>query len=212
MKPLILFDFDGTLVDSVDAMLLSLNEVCSERGLSARFSREDFEDHPVERLVKKAGLWFWQVPGFVHSFREHFAKHMPEVDLHPGLVPLLRNVSSYAQLGIISTNKEDNIRAVLKRNDLEELFVFVRQAGFFSKSKVIRRARKEEAVDKFKTLYVGDEVRDVHAARRAGVDCLSVAWGLQGEAALLRARPRMLAHDVEEAEHLLKAWLVSRGD
>lgn len=210
MQPLILFDFDGTLVDSVDAMLESLNEVVLTRGLEATFSRKDFQSSTAPALLREAGLWFWQVPGLVADFREHFHKKMPQVNMHVGLKSLLRELSVHADLGVVSSNEEDNVREVLAREGVEELFSWVVSSSYFSKSKHLRRLRREAVVDKFFCVYVGDESRDVAAARRAGFASCAVSWGLQGSQALLRVRPDMLAQSSKELEHLLKAWLVSR--
>ncbi len=208
-KPLLVFDFDGTLVDSVDSLIACLNDAARSRSLPGSFSREAFAQYSVEQLLRKEGLWFWQVPGFVKEFREHVHQRLSEVFLHPGLAGLLSDLRSHAHLAVVSSNSSANVEEVLAREGVSEYFSVIRSSAYFAKSKHLRGVARELGVARSRVLYVGDETRDVHAARRARIDSLAVTWGLQGEEALLRARPRMLAHDVEEFEHLVKAWMVS---
>lgn len=212
MQPLILFDFDGTLVDSTDLLVSVIDSVAEERGLDDAFRREGLAQYSVQKLIREMGVSFFKVPGFVEECRERFAQQAHTNALQPGVKQLIESVSEHAQLGVVSSNEQRNIDAVLEREAISELFAYVSCGAYFSKNKQIAKVREEAVVDKFFTLYVGDESRDVHAARRAGVDCLAVSWGVQGEQGLLKVRPRMLAHDPSEAERLIKAWIVSRGD
>ena len=211
VQPLILFDFDGVLVDSTAVVVEAFNQALRERGLE-EVSKQQLASAPTERLARSAGLWFWQVPGFMDLFRARVQEALSEVCLHAELEELLVSFSRYAELGVVSSVDEQVVRGVLEEAGVSELFSGVYASTYFSLNKGIRLARKEAVVDAFRVLYVSDEPRGVYAARRAGVDSLAVTWGLSSKEVLLAARPRMLASSFSEAEHLVKAWLVSRGD
>ena len=212
VKPLILFDFDGTLVDSVDMLVSVVNNVAVEHGYTESFSKEGLRKHSVPKLIRRMGVPFWKLNAFVEECRERFAQRVHEGRLHAGIRPLLEDLAHKAVLGVVSSNAEASVRSALEEHGVLELFSYVDGGSYFAKNRHISQVRKQAVVDTFFTLYVGDESRDVHAARRAGVDCLAVTWGVQGEQGLLKVRPRMMAHTVHEAEHLIKAWMVSRGD
>lgn len=209
MKPLILFDFDGTLAQSTQLVVDSLQAAAESRGKSVSFSAQDFSQHSSERVIRQAGFWFWQVPGFIEDFRLHVESQMHSLKVHDFIQPLLEDVSRYANLGIVSESSVENVKQVLAKSGLVEMFTCIRHAKYFSKSKVIKSVCVELEVARSNTLYVGDETRDIHAARRAGVECLGVSWGLQSDDVLLRVRPRMIAESAQEAEHLLKAWIAT---
>jgi phosphoglycolate phosphatase-like HAD superfamily hydrolase len=209
MKPLILFDFDGTLADSVDLLIDVANDIAVEKGYNPTFSREAFHKQSFEELVKRMGISLFKVSNFVKEGKQAFTERLSSVSMHNHIDELLEMASSYAHLAIITSNTPEVVRQVLAKN-VQEYFAEIIHGGLFTKSKSIKKLRKQFGLKKNQVLYVGDESRDMHAARRAGVESMAVTWGVQGEESLLKTRPTMLAKTATEAQHLLKAWIVSR--
>ncbi|MFT4250378.1 MAG: HAD-IA family hydrolase [Candidatus Woesearchaeota archaeon] len=209
MKPLILFDFDGTLVDSTQEVLFVVNTLLKKRGLS-EVTAQEVATTPLEALARSRGVGRFRVLLFLREVQQLLIKRSTPVPVHEHIKQLLNSVSAYVDVGIVTSNSLEYVHAVVSEEFLSR-FVCVLHAGLFTKNKVISRVRKQRGLSKKYVLYVGDESRDVHAARRAGVDCLAVSWGLQGVDSLLASRPAMLAQSTEEAIHLLKAWIASRG-
>lgn len=209
MKPLILFDFDGTLVDSVDLLIDVANGLAVEKGYTPTFSREAFHTRSFEDLVKSMGISIFKVPGFVREGKQSFVNRLSCVSVHNHIPELVEMLSKHAHLAIITSNTSDVVRSVLSKK-LQSHFSEIVHAGLFIKNKHIKQMRKKYGLKKDQVLYVGDESRDIHAAHRAGVESMAVTWGVQGEKSLLKSRPTMLAKTATEAEHLLKAWTVSR--
>ena len=103
-------------------------------------------------------------------------------------------------MGVLSSNAAGNIRACLEANGAGDLFDFV--VGYprlFGKAIAIRKVLRRERVAPGDFLYVGDEVRDVKAARTAGVDVAAVGWGFHTAALLARYAPTYLWRRPAEA-------------
>lgn len=209
MDKLILFDMDGTLVDSVDTIVDICNELADEHGYPTRITREEIRSYSSEQLVRHFGVPFWRIFGFLKEARKRISERIVELKVHPGLRPVLESLRGRAILGVVSSSDEQQIRAVLDQDGISNLFSFVAAGSIFGKNKQIKRACKDLGIIPSDTLYVGDETRDVHAARRAKVDSLAVVWGMQSEEVLAKTRPTMLARSPEELEQLATAWLDS---
>jgi phosphoglycolate phosphatase len=122
--------------------------------------------------------------------------------LYPGVVHVLRQMHSAGlRLGILSSNTPENIQICLRVNGVADLFEFT--AGCFKllgKARGLKRVIKQEKLHKREVLYIGDELRDVAAAQKAGIDVAAVGWGLNDWPTLARAEP---THQVAIPEELL---------
>jgi phosphoglycolate phosphatase len=130
---------------------------------------------------------------------------MATVPLFPGMRGVLEALSrAGTRLAILSSNAEGTIRACLRGNGVEGLFEAV--AGYrrlFGKGRAIRRFLKANQLAGAEAAYVGDEVRDVEAARQAGVAVAAVAWGFNDRELLAGQAPDCLADSPEQ----LLGWL-----
>lgn len=208
MKPLILFDFDGTIADSLEVLVACMNAVAEHHGHSGRATVSLLRTTPTRKVAKALGVRFWQVPGLLKEVLSEFENRLDDVQVHPDVSELLEELSGRAQLGVVSSNDPAIVRSFLKSRGLKKYFPTVEGGSLFGKHRLITRVKKGLGVRH--VAYVGDEVRDVLAAKRARVDSLAVSWGLQDAQVLLRARPTMLASSVDEARELLLAWIDSR--
>ena len=123
------------------------------------------------------------MPRVVRAFQVAMAEHAGELRLHDGVAGMLRGLSDRGhRLGILSSNREDVIRACLRANDVEGHFAFV--IGYpklFGKDKGLRRILRVEKAGRDGLLFVGDELRDLEAGRKAKVATVAVTWGFQSE-------------------------------
>ncbi|MGL4623235.1 MAG: HAD hydrolase-like protein, partial [Chroococcidiopsis sp.] len=103
------------------------------------------------------------------------------------------------KVGILSSNSKDNIFAFLELNDMDYLFDFIyTEAALFSKSRVIKKILKQEKIAPSESVYVGDETRDIEAAKRSKVTAIAVSWGFNSAAALEQYQPDFLIHQPAE--------------
>lgn len=105
---------------------------------------------------------------------------------------------------IISSNSPGNIRKLLRSRGLDQYFVRIYgNVGIFGKSKMLRRVTKRNGLDVSTTYYVGDEGRDVEAAKRVGVHSVAVAWGFNTRELLERHSPEVIVSSPAELSKFL---------
>jgi phosphoglycolate phosphatase len=184
--PLIVFDFDGTLADSLGPALAAYNRIAPGLGLRQIEDLEAARAMPTRQLLRQLGVRFWRLPRVVRAFQAAAAEHADRLRLHDEVAGMLRGLSARGhRLGVLSSNREDTIRACLRANGVEEVFGFV--VGYpklFGKAKALRRILKQEKADRDGLLFVGDELRDLEAGRKVKVSTAAVTWGFQVEALL----------------------------
>lgn len=204
---LAIFDFDGTLADSLAWFTSQWNDIAGRMGCRA-VSPEEAEAlrHCGSREVfRRVGLPLWKFPLVAREYRRRQAADPAGVKLFTGAAEALtRLVEAGVVLAIVSSNGEENIRNVLGRELAGRVSHYGCGASLFGKASkfkaVLRRAgvRAEDAVT------VGDELRDLDAARAAGIAAMAVSWGYATAAAL---RARGPEHFVETCGQLVDVIL-----
>jgi phosphoglycolate phosphatase len=188
---LVLFDFDGTLADSFPWFLDVVNDVADR----FRFRRLDPEQLPMLRsysarqLLQHTGIPRWKLPWIVRHMRRRMARDLDQIRLFDGIEQVLDELSAAGlRLALVSSNSEATVRAVLgPRADLFELYAC--GASIFGKADKFRRVLHRTGVAPEAAICVGDEIRDIDAARAVGLACGAVGWGYTDPEALLAQRP-----------------------
>ena len=197
---LVVFDFDGTLADSMLATVQIFQEIGPGLGLKPFADLNAARHMPTRKVLKAVGATFWKMPKIVRAFQAAAALHAPHLKLHAGVADALAALhATGTRLGILSSNQEANIRKCLAANGVEHLFAFVvGHPQLFGKARAIRRIRKREKIERADFVYVGDESRDLEAAQKAGVSVAAVSWGFHAPELLASMNPTyMLAHPAE---------------
>jgi phosphoglycolate phosphatase len=195
--PLVVFDFDGTLADSLAQAIAIFRRIGPGLGLNpiADDDVPTLRTLPTKQLFKKLGVRFWRLPRVVRAYQAAAAEHAHELKLHAGIAEMLATLHAGGhRLGVLSSNREDVIRACLRANGVEEVFAFV--VGYpklFGKAKALRRIMKAEGIDRDGMLYVGDEVRDIEAANKVKVPVVAATWGFHARSLLEEAGPTSFA-------------------
>jgi phosphoglycolate phosphatase-like HAD superfamily hydrolase len=202
----ILWDFDGTLADTLGLLVRLYNE------LAARYNFVPVEDIQAVRsmtlrpFLRIHHVPLWRFPGLARQVLVAQKREMASMQLFPGLLAVLKALrqSGYL-LSILSSNAKDNILACLHANAAVDLFdEVIGGSGLLGKGRVMRRWLHGQKVAKCEVLYVGDEVRDIKVARQAGVAIAAVTWGYNKAELLTSHAPDYL---IEEPEQLLTLLL-----
>jgi phosphoglycolate phosphatase-like HAD superfamily hydrolase len=92
---------------------------------------------------------------------------------------------------IITTNSKTNVKLFLEAHNVDVIDLVV-SAAMFGKESKMKKIVKKEKISLSEFLYVGDEIRDITAARNAGMDIASVAWGYNTVESLKNHEPDYL--------------------
>ena len=203
----VLFDWDGTLIDSYHADTSAYLAMFKELGIS--WGLEELEKHyspnwyQVYRAAKlPRKLW----DEADRAWRAHYAKHRPK--LISGARRVLAQISRKHALGLVTSGDGDRVRRQLREFGLTRLFSARVCGGDTLRKKPhpepLRLAMQQMELEPACCAYIGDAPQDVEMARRAGVLAIGVLGPFPTEKRLRAARPEFLIGSLEELPDVLK--------
>ncbi len=198
----IIFDFDGTLVDTLAHSIAAFQRIAPRFRLNLDFDLATARSLPTRELFKRMGVRFWTLPRLVRAFQDEVAFEADRWKLFPGIADELHRLTHRGcQLGILSSNREESIRTCLRSNGVEDRFAFiVGYPRFFGKARALRRILKDHRIAPDSALYIGDETRDIQAAHRTRIASAAVIWGFHTEELLSELQPRFLLRNPTELQ------------
>jgi phosphoglycolate phosphatase len=206
MTKTIIFDFDGTLADTLGILIEITNELAPEFGYSLVSEEQvaQLQGLSSREIVRVAGISRWQIPFLLRRFKLSFRQKTDAVRLFPNISNMLQTLKQAGyNVGIISSNSVENIYTVLHQYHIDHLFSFVHSCSIFGKSRAITSALRAHHIKSDEAIYVGDEIRDIDAARRSKIPVIAVTWGFNGVAILTQRQPNYLVNKPQEIIQLL---------
>ena len=212
----VIFDLDGTLLDTLEDLACSVNHglsVCTDMRRSLDEVR-GFVGNGVRRLMMRSLPGGEENPCFEKAFaafREHYAAHCRDhTRPYPQIMELLEVLSSQGIRMAIVSNKADPEVKELNRTFFGGIF----PAAVGEREGVRRKPEPDSLLEVMKeldavpehTLYVGDSEVDVLTAANAGVDCMAVTWGFRTQEHLRKSgAQRFIHHPLELVDFLRQA-------
>ena len=197
---LVMFDFDGTLADSAEWMFGVLNELADRYGFR-RVTPAEVEmlrGRPNREIIAYLGVPAWRLPAIARAARERARADAEAIRLFPGAGEMLdRLAAAGVAVAVVSSNGEDVVRRVLGPH-AASVRHWACGASLFGKARKMRQVLHAGGVDPNRAAAVGDETRDVDAARAAGVTSVAVTWGYATSAALEEAKADVLVSSWSE--------------
>ncbi|OKO91091.1 HAD family hydrolase [Bradyrhizobium sp. NAS80.1] len=202
---LAIFDLDGTLADSFPWFLRTINDVADRFGFR-RVADEDVEGlrHASTReILARLEVPLWKLPAIARHARRLKGQAAAEISLFAGVEAMLRTLAGNGvQLALVTSDSEANARE--KLGEVAALFAhFDCSASVFGKPAKFRRVIQRAGVDPSHVISIGDEVRDIEAARAVGVACGAVCWGYAAPAALRAHGPDMVFERMEDIARVM---------
>jgi|SRR5579883_529514 phosphoglycolate phosphatase len=204
---LVIFDLDGTLADSFPWFRRHVNGV-ADRFAFRRIADEDVESlrHADSReILTRLEVPTWKLPAIARHMRRLKAQHIQDIPLFDGAEAMLRTLSQAGfRLALVSSDSEANARQQL--GELAALFShFDCGASIFGKARKFRRVVKRAGLAPDAVIAIGDEVRDIEAARSVGIACGAVRWGFASSEALRARAPDLMFERMEDIVRELAA-------
>lgn len=193
----IIFDFDGTIADTLDAIVSITNRLALEFGYKQTTLEElaQLKNLNSRQIIDQSGISIFKLPFLIRKVKAELSKEIQRLSPIPGIKEALTELKNQGNsLGIITSNSKDNVMAFLETNNLQELFNFIYSGTTFGKSKVINKLLKQEDINPEEVIYVGDETRDIEAARKSNIKAIAVTWGFNSRQVLAEQSPDFLIH------------------
>ena len=210
MDTAILFDLDGTLLNTLEDLADSTNAALAQLGYPPRTLEEvrRFVGNGALRLMEQAVPAGGDVQAAYNAFRVYYDAHSQiKTAPYPGILEALASIQQKHPVAIVS-NKPDSAVKILCRQYFPGIYARGESPDCPRKPAPDMVYQAMQALGCQRCIYVGDSEVDVHTAKNAGVPCLSVLWGFrdkeQIEAAggdFFCAAPGELPDKIEEMIH-----------
>ncbi|WP_300340073.1 HAD-IIIA family hydrolase [Accumulibacter sp.] len=209
---LLVFDWDGTLLDSAGAIVGAINAACRDLGLP--IPGEERSRHVIGLGLREAlrhavpDLPESRYPLIVERYRHHYLLHDHELQLFDGAAALIAELAGAGFLLAVATGKSRaGLDRALRASGVGACFHASRCADeCFSKPhpQMLAQLMDELSVEPGRTLMIGDTTHDLQMARNAGVACLAAAYGAHPAAALDALGPLARFQEIEEMARWLR--------
>ncbi|MBU8540104.1 HAD hydrolase-like protein [Falsiroseomonas tokyonensis] len=196
---LALFDLDGTLADSRALMFEALDQAARHFGFRrvTETEAEALRDRDARAVLRALGVPLWKLPRIAAHIKAQ-ASRAPAPPLFPGIGAMLARLESAGvTLALVSSNSEANARRALGA-EADCIRHWACDATLFGKASRFRQVLRRTGCLPGEAIAIGDELRDIAAARSAGLTAGAVAWGYALPSALAAAGPDILFASVAD--------------
>ncbi|MBS3994773.1 MAG: HAD-IA family hydrolase [Alkaliphilus sp.] len=204
----VIFDFDGTLVDSFDIAITVANQLAEKHRFKA-IKKTDLDHLRIISIPEKCkflGLPLYMLPLWAPEFYTLYKQSSEKLLLFEGMKKLLDELNSLGyQIAIISSNSENIIREFLHKNNIDYIKNIFCSKFLFGKDIIIKRFMRDQRVGCAEVIYVGDEHRDIVACKKTGIKVIWVEWGFDIIEMVRQVFPDYVAKEPEDILQIVKS-------
>lgn len=188
----VIFDFDGTLVDSKMTFISSWNI------LAKKYNYREIKIDGIEELsnlsMKEKMTWlnipFYRIPFIAPKIYKLYRNSIHDIQLFEGIKDMLVQLEKKGyKTSIISSNSKENIRFFLEQNNIHSVNTIYCSSNIFGKDKLIYKFLRDHQLKSSDVIYVGDEQRDIVACKKIGVKIIWVGWGYDSIEVIEKEKP-----------------------
>jgi phosphoglycolate phosphatase len=198
---LVMFDFDGTLADSFPWLVSVMHKISDKYKLKALDSEqmEALRGADGRQMMAKMGVPFWKVPQMASYARQLAGQDVDQIPMFAGVSEMLATLARQgATLAMVSSNAVENIQRVLGPENTALISFFECGTSLSGKDAHIKRVLQQSGISAQQAILIGDEVRDLEAARKAGVASGAVSWGYNRPEVLAAQSPTVLFTSMQD--------------
>ena len=210
----VIFDLDGTLLNTINDLADAANWVCVNHGWPTH-TVEEYKQYVGNGMTKLAQRFVptdWRTPAGIKQILDEF---MPYYDAHkedktapyPGIPDLLHELKGAGVNIAVLSNKAHSLVPSILENYFPGVFSYTQGAvdGIPTKPDptLLHRLMKEMGASQESTLFVGDSNVDVRTAKNGGLTCCGVLWGFRGREELEQEGADFLAENTDELKQLI---------
>ena len=191
----IIFDFDGTIADSLPIML-RIYGILLPKG--PEITKELFQflrKLPAHKVAAHLDVSLWRLPWLLRRGRKTMHDHMNDVQPIDGIEAVIKELTKRGyNLHIVTSNSRANVLLFLRMHKLDGYFDDVHAVRRLNgKPRALKALARKLKVDVHETYYVGDEARDIAATQRIQMPIVAVSWGFNDIALLKEMNPTKTA-------------------
>lgn len=212
MKPTILFDLDGTIIDSTEAILESFRVVFEtfDEDIPSDEAIKNEIGHTLENMFRTLGVEEAKVDEHVMAYKMHYRTiHCEKTVLIEGAREAVEEASKFATLGVVTTKTGQYSTELLEHMNLMHYFdVLIGREDVEHpkphKEPILKALTKLEH-DKSTTWMIGDTCMDIDAAKNAEINAIAVTSGYATHSILSQCASMICKNIIEAIEHIKKS-------
>jgi phosphoglycolate phosphatase len=192
----LIFDFDGTLVDSFECVIELFNQLADDYNFRkiAPQEMDELRHLSSKELIALFHIPFYKMPMVLYNARKSLHDNITLLNPFNDIPQIIDQLFKAGfSLGIVSSNSEENVISWLKYHQLHEYFNFIQAgASYFGKKRALKKTIRLNRINQ--AFYIGDETRDIDAASYSNIYSMAVTWGFNSEKILSEHQPHYIAH------------------
>jgi len=197
---ILIFDYDGVIVNSLDPVLEFYNDELSEKYNFKKFeTKKEFTDlfkgNLFESLIKR-GVDKDKMPSLIKDLQIELDLLQDTIPLMPGIKPALTKLAKNNKLIIVTSNITQIVENYLKKYKIEVFDKIIGAEQEPSKTKKILSIKKQ--YPKAEVYYIGDTSGDVIEGKAAGVKTVAASWGWHTQEELLMTKPDFIVNSAKD--------------
>lgn len=200
-KPVVIFDFDGTIADTLTLLIRISNRLADE----FRFQKIQDDEvavlktKTIAEIVRHLKIPVAKIPLILYQIRRQMRQHITQAPAAEGLKDILWQMHAQGwRLGILTSNSRKNVETFLKHNGLDCFDFLKTSVGIPGKTLRLKQLLRKQNLQHHEVIYVGDEIRDIEAAKSNRIKVAAVAWGYNHPEALAAYQPDYLIRHPKE--------------
>lgn len=203
MPPMLfIFDFDGTLVDNFDTVIEIFIQLADEFHFR-KINKEEsghLKEFTSQELIKHFQIPTYKIPAVIQRAKKLMRAKIHELLPIANLLPVLKQLHDEKNsLEILTSNASENVMEWLKINKIGYLFNRIHaDSHYFGKKVALKKLLKQRPTKQSNIFYLGDESRDIDAAKQNNIYSVAVTWGFNSEKVLLKCQPDYIVKNPEE--------------
>lgn len=202
----VIFDFDGTLANTVELVMRIYNEHAAQFG-AEQVSAEEFPELRklgYKKAMKAKNLHWRHVPHLAYILRSGIHQHLQEVRPYDGVREMLHDLKNAdLTIGVLTSNDGTLVQEFLETHEFPLFDFVVSEKAIFGKDKALKKIMHRHELTPDQVVYVGDEPRDVTASKKAGVYVIGVTWGFGGPESMEATQPDKTVSTVSELKEAI---------
>lgn len=203
----VIFDLDGTLVNSLGIFLKVGNQMAKKYGYQPLDEEriKELMKFPIKQRLEALKIPIYKLPKITVEALSMLKTFETQVEPFVGISEMLKNLNEEGyRLSIVSSNSQENIKIFLDKYQLNLFDNIQSSRGLFDKHITLKKLLSKLDVKNEEVIYVGDEYRDIEACKKVGIKIISVIWGFDPKELLEKAQPDFIASNPNEISEIIK--------
>lgn len=203
---LLIFDFDGTLANSYPWVVAILDELAEKfHAIPVDHSKlDELKNYAPRKIMKMHNVSIWKLPAILRFTRSRMKTNGESIQCFEGVETMLQKLKDNdIRMALVTTNTCETVRRVLG-DDLYNLFhLFEDKVSIFGKPAALRRIIRKSGLNRSEMLAIGDEIRDVQAAKKVNIPFGAVSWGFSNMEAMASHSPEHIFTEMSQIVDLV---------